>query len=337
MKTPEWALPEVPTDRVVQLRNVGPGDVVRFAAYASADVPAVLIHHAMCLTSPVGFVRAALDDMEAASVSLFPAWLPGAGDIRQPGGAGVAAVRAMASALAARSTHFGPFLGDLAALALAGGPATSGRFTPEVRAAGLARVIADGFARRGMVLAVQVPDGMSGAQEHAVVAGAEWLAARGRLGVWLLGAPLTHVDWLPSGTVTGSAAAPPWPVADDVIGKPHPASVAEAALEAALGAQHWAYGRQWNQSYQSHVLTNPVRVDLLWPAERCVVEIDGPEHRDPLRFEADRQRDVQLQLDGYAVLRFTNARIKHDVHAVVRQIGEFLQTRRREILERASI
>jgi very-short-patch-repair endonuclease len=78
-------------------------------------------------------------------------------------------------------------------------------------------------------------------------------------------------------------------------------------------------------------------VDLLWPVERCVIEIDGPEHRDPLRFEADRQRDVQLQLDGYAVLRFTNARIKHDVHAVVRQIGEFLQARRREIIERTSI
>ena len=54
------------------------------------------------------------------------------------------------------------------------------------------------------------------------------------------------------------------------------------------------------------------------------VEIDGPEHCRPARFEADRQRDVQLQLDGYAVLRFTNARINHDVGAVVHQIGTLI-------------
>jgi len=70
-----------------------------------------------------------------------------------------------------------------------------------------------------------------------------------------------------------------------------------------------------------------------WPAERCIVEIDGPEHRHALRFEADRQRDVQLHLDGYTVLRFTNARVRHDVAAVVRQIGTFIKTRRRESLE----
>ena len=322
---------------MVRLRNVGSDDVVRFAAHAATGAPAVLTHRVHCLTSPVGFVRAALDDMEAAAISLFPAWLPGAEDIHQPGGAGVAAIRALALALAARSRHFGPFLGDLAAFALAGGPAASRRFTPEIRAAGLARVIADSFGRHGVVLAVPVPDGMTAPEEYALVAGAEWLAARGRLGVWLLGAPLAHVDWLPSLPITGVAAAPPRPMTDDVTGKPHPASAAEAALEAALAAQDWAYGRQWNQFYQSHALASPVRVDLLWPRARCVVEIDGPEHREQLRFEADRQRDVQLQLDGYAVLRFTNARIRHDVHAVVRQIGEFLQSRRREILERTSI
>ncbi|WP_223884102.1 DUF559 domain-containing protein [Micromonospora craniellae] len=53
----------------------------------------------------------------------------------------------------------------------------------------------------------------------------------------------------------------------------------------------------------------------------------------PDRFEADRQRDVQLQLDGYAVLRFTNARVIHDVGAVVQQIGAYLRNRRRGIPE----
>ncbi|MEE3919208.1 DUF559 domain-containing protein [Micromonospora sp. BRA006-A] len=112
-----------------------------------------------------------------------------------------------------------------------------------------------------------------------------------------------------------------------------PGSDAEKRLEAALAAQSWAAGRRWNQSYQSHRLAAPVRLDLLWPDERCVVEIDGPEHCRPVRFEADRQRDVQLQLDGYAVLRFTNARVIHDVGTVVTQIGTYLRARRRDLAE----
>ncbi|MFB6397321.1 endonuclease domain-containing protein [Polymorphospora lycopeni] len=74
-------------------------------------------------------------------------------------------------------------------------------------------------------------------------------------------------------------------------------------------------------------------MDLLWSAERCVVEIDGPEHRSAVRFAADRQRDVRLQLDGYAVLRFTNAQVLHDVRVVAAQIERFLLGRRRSILE----
>ena len=278
--------------------------------------------------------------MESVAVSLFPAWLPGAEDIHRPGGAGVAAVRVLALELAARSSHFGPFLGDLAVNALAGTPAMTGRFTTEVRAAGLARVVAGGFGRRSMVLVVPIPADLTARAEHALVAGAAWLADHGRLGVWLVGRPLEHVDWLPAVTVTGGlAVASPShrPSGRDVIGKPHPASAAEAALEAALAVHEWAAGRRWNQSYQSHALANPVRLDLLWPAERCVVEIDGPEHREPLHFEADRQRDVQLHLDGYVVLRFTNARIRYDVQAVVRQIGAYLRSRRRENQERTAI
>jgi Protein of unknown function (DUF559) len=316
----EQHLSSAPLDRVVRLPGVEIGDAVRFTAHAGPEVPAALTHRAPRPATPSAFVRAAVDDMESAAVSLFPAWLPEAENVVQPGGAGVAAVRALASGLAARSAHYGPFLRDLAALALAGTPSTAGQFTLEVRAAGLARVIAESFGRRGMVLVVPVPEGLTAATEHALVAGAEWLADRGRLGVWLIGAPLGHVDRVPTLTMTeagGIPEAPPLPSVRNVIGKPHPASWAEAALEAALAVHDWASGRRW-------------------PAERCVVEIDGPEHLEPLHFEADRQRDVQLQLDGYAVLRFTNARIKHDVQAVVRQIGAFLQSRRRELPERTA-
>lgn len=64
-----------------------------------------------------------------------------------------------------------------------------------------------------------------------------------------------------------------------------------------------------------------------------MVEIDGPEHCRPERYELDRRRDVRLTLDGYAVLRFTNARIVHDVGAVVHEIGTFVRGRRRDTAE----
>jgi Protein of unknown function (DUF559) len=85
------------------------------------------------------------------------------------------------------------------------------------------------------------------------------------------------------------------------------------ALEAALAACDWAVGRVWNQTFQPHILANLIRVDLLWADERCVVEVDGPDHCGILKFEADRRRDVHLQLEGFAVLRFTNDQILGDV------------------------
>jgi very-short-patch-repair endonuclease len=113
-----------------------------------------------------------------------------------------------------------------------------------------------------------------------------------------------------------------------VAGRPHPGSRGEQALEAALSACEWAAGRAWNQTYQPHPLAAPIRVDLMWERERCVVEIDGAEHRGAAKFADDRRRDVRLQLDGYAVLRFLDVQVLTDIDTVVRQIGQFLRNRR---------
>jgi very-short-patch-repair endonuclease len=176
------------------------------------------------------------------------------------------------------------------------------------------------------------------------VAAFEWLVYHGRAGVWLTGGRL------PDGDRVRSVPAPVTATAVDIAkvgmsteaattglprvgypalaGRPHPASAAEQALEAALVTRSWAAGRRWNQTYHFGPLANPVKLDLLWPAERCVVEVDGPEHHGLARYEADRRRDVNLQLDGLAVLRFTNAQIYHDVESVVRQIERFIHMRR---------
>jgi very-short-patch-repair endonuclease len=321
--------------------------IVRYRAQTAGPSP-----------SPAALVAAVLVELHVAAVSLFPAWLPGAAGITGSGGAAVPAVRLLAARLAGTSRHFGPFLADLAEAAVRRDHRPSSRFAPEVRAAGLARVLADSFGRLAVVLLVEVAAGFDPDGERKLVTAAEWLAQHGGFGVWLTGAPLTSVDRVeavpvdipaelveldrehrppPGSTGPGpSVAGPGWSGPEGVpalsyppvAGRPHPASRAEAALEAALAPCPWAAARAWNQTYQSHPLARPVRVDLLWADQRCVVEVDGPEHRDALRFAADRRRDVQLQLDGYGVLRFTNAQVLDDVGSVVAQIARFLRVRR---------
>ncbi|GGM14668.1 hypothetical protein GCM10012279_35980 [Micromonospora yangpuensis] len=295
------------------------------------DLAAVVLTPSAGRDTPAGFVRAVLTELERIAGALLPGWLPEAAELTRTDPFSTAAVRAAAVERAHGSPHFAPFLAQLATGALVG-RSPAGAFPLEVRCLGLSRVVAEGFGRSRLVLLVEVPPGLTADQERAFAAGAEWLAHHGRSGVWLVGPPLRAVDRVPRVPLTLRPAAPA-PRPPEVVGRPHPASAAEAALEAALAAQDWSAGRVWNQSYQSHALTAPVRLDLLWPAERCVVEVDGPEHCHPARFEADRQRDVQLQLDGYAVLRFTNARISHDVGSVVHQIGTLVRARRRDISE----
>lgn len=324
----------LPADRVLRLAGTECDQLAIALAHGADSLPAPLTIRLPAPDSAASVVQAVLAELESAAVAVFPAWLPQAEDITTPAGAGLAAVRAVAAAHAAQTAHFAPFLCDLAAVALSGIRLPPDRFIRQTRALGLARVLADAFHRAGLILLIDVPAELDSRQEQALAAACEWLADRARVGVWLTGAPLTSVDWLPSVTVTTAGTVRVPPVEDSgVVGKPHPRSSVEALLEAALSPHGWAAGRAWNQSYQSDPLTNPVRLDLLWQAERCVVEIDGPEHCQLVRFEADRQRDVRLQLAGYAVLRFTNARVQHDVAAVIHQIGTFLTTRRRESLE----
>jgi very-short-patch-repair endonuclease len=306
-----------------------------------ADAPAIVTYTCTAERSITSLIAAVLTELEAAAAALFPAWLPGAEGISGPGGAGLPAVRALARRKAADGEDFGPFLAGLAERALTG---RAGRFSPEIRAAGLARVLAASFGRSRTSLLVQVPDGLTDAAQEVLVAGCEWLAHRGGFGVWLVGAELTAVDRvarvpfplrraLPEVLATGTPSMPTAVSYPAVAGRPHPASPSERALEAALNSRGWAAGRGWNQTLRLHPLVSPVRVDLLWQAERCVVEVDGPDHRGELKFAEDRSRDVRLQSAGYAVLRFTDSQVLTDTQGVVRQIELFLRDRRRTTQE----
>jgi hypothetical protein len=339
---------ELPIGRVVSLVGAAPAALALTLVPLPAEAPAVVIYRPRPPENAGEVAAGALDELEDAALGLFPAWLPDAAGFSR-GGAGADAVRTLAMRAAPVTEQFGPFVADLAERALRGARPGPGRFSAEVRAAGLAKVIARSYDRSDAALLVEVPADLTGSGEQALVSGCEWLAHRGRLGIWLAGPELSTVDWIsrwqvrlpePAASIalaasrTRPAAQPAQPVVTypPVAGRPHPASGAEQAVERALTPLPWAAGRAWNQTYQARPLEPPVRLDLLWRPERCVVEFDGPEHLEPMRYEADRRRDRLLQQDGFAVVRFTNDQVVRDLAAVISQIEQLVTARRRRAI-----
>ncbi|MEU8423214.1 DUF559 domain-containing protein [Micromonospora sp. NPDC048835] len=339
-----WAA--VPTRRVSHLPGVDP-ELLRVAFDPLPQAAPAIVHYRPTVVGPLGdLVDALLDQLDTAALAMYPRWLADADRFDGQGTLGVAAVRALAARTAATSRHFGPFLADLAERGLRGPRHRTGRsrFAPGVRAAGLARVIAEAYDRESCVLVVALPD-LAADAERTLVAAAEWLVRHGGFTVWLVGGPLRHADRVRSvpielpprfaglaGAVDGVptngerlSTVLAWP---PIAGVPRGDSAAEQALERALRPHDWARGRRWNQTYEWHLLGEAYRLDLFWPAEGLAVEVDGPEHRGRIAFANDRRRDVQLQLLGLDVLRFTNEQVLTDAPAVVDGIRRLLARRR---------
>ena len=77
---------------------------------------------------------------------------------------------------------------------------------------------------------------------------------------------------------------------------------------------------------QTRVYIEGYRVDFVWRDQRLIVEVDGYRfHRAPSRFEADRERDVELSAKGWRVVRFTwrqvTERAAWVAAAVTRELG----------------
>jgi very-short-patch-repair endonuclease len=66
-------------------------------------------------------------------------------------------------------------------------------------------------------------------------------------------------------------------------------------------------------------------LDAVWEQARLVVEIDGRWHMDARAWWADMQRDNELTIDGYRVLRFPAFVVRDSPEVVARQIGEALR------------
>ena len=66
-------------------------------------------------------------------------------------------------------------------------------------------------------------------------------------------------------------------------------------------------------------------VDFFWPHKRLIVEADSyTYHSMPTAFERDRERDQQLTLAGYTVVRFTYKQVTRQPEAVVHRIRRLL-------------
>ncbi|WP_117213335.1 endonuclease domain-containing protein [Allorhizocola rhizosphaerae] len=321
---------------VVALTGVSADDLASILDPLPVQAPAVIFSPPVDVTSAAACISDVLTSLERAAIELFPAWLPGAVGIVGAQGANEAAVRAAASSLAAAGEDFGPFLAELAVHALRGRPTNGSAILNQHRAAGLARVIARSLDRSRAALVLTVPPNLA-AHEQQVLAGVgRWLTEHSALAVWLVGNPLSSVDWIttwpvnmgapPTALVNSPPNADAAPIRLAIEGQPKPGR--EAKLAQRLAVVNWAGLHIWNRSLDLGALYPAVFPDVRWPAEQVIVEVDGPEHRGAAMYESDRRRDATLLLHDYAVLRFTNEQIDHDLSHVLHTIRDLLQKRR---------
>jgi hypothetical protein len=337
------SLSAVPDGRVLRLNSISAKQLAVWLDPLPPDVPAVITYRTpaehLATAAAIGHM---LDRLEAIARELFPSWLPDAEVLSSSSDHDRRVVRLLAHRHASGSDHFGPFLADMAESAMLG-RASSIRFDPHVRARGLARIIGASYGNRAVVLLPDIADDVVDDDQLQLAAAFEWLANHGGIGVWLTGDALPVVDRFASVSVrvpdyiaelsaTSEVAAPAIDSPDfpALAGRPHPGSAVEQLLERCLSVCEWAAARKWNETWNAHPLLPPIRVDLMWAEERCVIELDGPDHRERYKYADDRRRDNALVVAGFAVLRFTNDEVVDDPQRVLATVETLLSTRRQK-------
>jgi predicted transcriptional regulator of viral defense system len=103
-------------------------------------------------------------------------------------------------------------------------------------------------------------------------------------------------------------------------------ALTQSELEELVLATCLTVGVERPRVNQSIVLDDgAVQVDLLWPKQKLIVEVDGHRfHGNRRAFEHDRDRDQRLVLAGYRVVRFTWRQITREPDEVGRRIAELL-------------
>jgi hypothetical protein len=99
-----------------------------------------------------------------------------------------------------------------------------------------------------------------------------------------------------------------------IVGRPHPFSPGEQLLARHVAADPWL-GPLFGFNMWVHALSGRrYLADLLWPAGQVVIEVDGyTVHSSVVVFAADRQRDYELLVSGYLVLRLPHDEVMDNV------------------------
>ena len=267
-----------------------------------------------------------------AAILLFPAWLPEAEGIEHAGGSGLAALRHLAKKASRGAMGINPVLEPLAIEALTGQRSGMTGLADETVVRACAQLIEGSYRASPLTVLLAVPDDRdANAVGHAV----SWLAGLSIAHVYLCG-PGAHgiahtIELKPDDvriegqTVSARSSELESRYISPITGRPSPNSPTEQRMERFLAEAAWAAGRRWQAPWQPDALTTPIRVDLMFPDARLVVEFDGLEHLGPGAYASDRRRDRRLMAAGYRVIRFTNAEVATDLSRVADEIRAFVE------------
>ncbi|WP_072806572.1 endonuclease domain-containing protein [Rhodococcoides yunnanense] len=332
----DWPLP---LDRAVCLVGA-PGDAIAVALDdLAANGPAVIRVQVQPSTLQSQVIDQVLGALTQAAIELFPAWLPEAATVSGHSSLDYAAIRIHARKLAARSTHYGPFLSDLAERSLSGDPTERRRrFSDAEVAEGLARVLGASWQKDKVALLVDTHE-LTAAQQYALASASDWLAARG-FAVWLVDNPVRVVERVAVVRVTlpdylqEVEDTAPHPRRETtleyqaVAGRPHPGSAVERFVENELSKRGWAAGRRLNHPFQYSPIAQKYFLDIAWLDDMFIVELDGHEHFSAWRRARDQRRDEFLRDLGFYVLRIPNDRVLANIWQVIDEIEAALRQHR---------
>lgn len=202
------------------------------------------------------------------------------------------------------------------------------------------------ISRTGLVLLFDCDDiRLNNRNQQAAISALEWIAMHGDAAVIALFSELPpfvppfdrvlygalQVD--PTGLPSVSLAGEPHHSAEPWIapwrGKPHPLSEVERRLfNALVNDSELAPLFTFNTLIETVLGSNP-KVDLLWQQGQLVVEIDGTSHSTRTAFIGDRQRDYELLLSGYIVLRLVNEEVQQDIELALEKIRSVVRLQKR--------
>jgi very-short-patch-repair endonuclease len=217
-------------------------------------------------------------------------------------------------------------------LALADRPPRVGGALPAVEIAQLALAI----NRFGLVFAADIEAGGRDGNPAAMVRALEWIAQHMNGAVVALfpelppnEPPFDRILYgartvaAPNATEAAVVDAGPWIA--PWRGLPHPSSEIEQRLARALGADvELATLFAFNQCVATVRGSRP-KVDLVWTEGRLAIELDGwGSHGNRVAFMQDRQRDYELTISGYTVLRLTNDEIAQDLEKAIEKIRDLV-------------